>query len=95
MKTNEELLKRKEELLKEIDDIDKSIEENNIEEEIQLAVTRINEKYLNRNGDGYCLRLMKVDIDERVAFIFSEGDYDNDKFKTTYNTIPKRAQRKN
>lgn len=74
MKTNEELLKRKEELLKEINDIDKSIEKNNIEGEIQLTVDRINKKYLNRNGDGYHLRLMNVDIDERVAHIFSERD---------------------
>ena len=81
MKTNEELLRRKEELLKEIDDIDKSIEENNIEEEITLKVNHINKKYLNRNGDGYRIILMKTDIDERAAYFYREGNHDNEVLK--------------
>lgn len=50
---------------------------NTNEDKIKLKEDYINEKYLNRNGDGYYLKIM-CDTDGWTAYIFREGEYDNE-----------------
>lgn len=44
-------------------------------DEIQLKEDYINEKYLNRNGDGYYLKVVYTAKNERAAYIFHERHY--------------------
>lgn len=44
-------------------------------DEIQLKEDYINEKYLNRNGDGYYLKVMYTAKNKRAVHIFHERHY--------------------
>ena len=46
-------------------------------DEIQLKEDYINEKYLNRNGDGYYLKVIYTVKNERAVYIFHERHYGN------------------
>lgn len=46
-------------------------------DEVQLKEDYINEKYLNRNGDGYYLKVIYTVKNERVVYIFHERHYGN------------------
>lgn len=48
---------------------------NTNEDKIKLKEDYINEKYLNRNGDGYYLKIM-CDADDWAVYIFCEGNYE-------------------